>query len=205
MEQKHFLAEKQTKQSEPRGEQWRWQAGLRPRLQNKSITLKKRKVEQVEQVLTEVADRCLKVRAWFTHWKVNLNRTNLQSFPLAVPVGSARVLLVITQFSPQDPHHQSSSAKPIKVSIDTCSAWRTFINMSRAMHLNRPCFHRHIWCAFWNIALEMVNGNAKIYKKQKSSVSQRNFLTHWRWFCLCRKTVKVQNRWWKQLSRLIVM
>lgn len=49
--------------------------------------------------------------------------------------GSARVLLVITQLSPQV-LHQSSSVKPIKVSICTLSAWRTFINMSRTIHFN---------------------------------------------------------------------
>ncbi len=25
------------------------------------------------------------------------------------------------------------------------------------------CFHKHVWCTFWNIAWEMVNGNDKIF------------------------------------------
>lgn len=51
-------------------------------------------------------------------------------------VGSARVLLVTTQLSPQV-LLQSSSAKPTKISICwSSSSWRTFTNMSRAIHFN---------------------------------------------------------------------
>ncbi len=61
------------------------------------------------------------------------------------------------------------------------------------------CFHKCIWCAFWNNALEMVNGDGKIWKKTTPQFHKKVFALAWKGFCHCWKTADVQTGWWKQL------